>query len=153
MTRKTRNMEWGFGRWLGDEWVEAIARGERASPEAARELADEVLQYRNLRRLLAQEARTYGDLLEERFGRLARSLLLSLASRLCNSNDLYGDAPAEHLLASIDRESILRLAASPASASPADVEALVAEVLMRRAAMDQNNPRPPTDATTGEVER
>ena len=91
---------------------------------------------RRARRLLAQEARTYGDLLEERFGRLARSLLLSLASRLCNSNDLYGDAPAEHLLASIDRDSILRLAASPASASPADVEALVAEVLMRRAARE-----------------
>ena len=129
-------MDWGSGRWLGDEWVEDIANGEPASREAARELADEVRMMRRARRLLAQEARTYGDLLEERFGRLARSLLLSLASRLCNSNDLYGDAPAEHLLASIDRDSILRLAASPASASPADVEALVAEVLMRRAARE-----------------
>ena len=153
MTRKTRNTEWGYGRWLGNEWVEAIANGEAASREAARELADEVRQYRKLRRLLAEEARTYGDLLEERFGRLARSLLLSLVSRLCNSNDLFGDAPAEHLLASIDRESILRLAASPATATPADVEALLTEVLMRRAAMDQNNPCPPTGATTGEVER
>lgn len=153
MTRKTRNTEWGYGRWLGNEWVEAIANGEPASREAARELADEVRQYRKLRRLLAEEARTYGDLLEERFGRLARSMLLSLVSRLCNSNDLYGDAPAECTLASIDRESILRLAAAPATATPADVEALIAEALMRRAAMDQNSQCPPTGATTGEVER
>ena len=130
MTRKTRNMAWGFGRWLGDEWVEAIARGEPASREAARELADEVLQYRKLRRLLAEEARTYGDLLEERFGRLAMSLLFTFASRLCTTEELYGDTPA---VAGIDRKALLRLVAGE-RATPAEVDALADEVLVRRAA-------------------
>ena len=94
MTRKTRSMEWGSGRWLGDEWVDAIALGtERASPEAARELADEVLRFRKLRRLFAREVRTYGEMLEENHGAKARGLLLAVASRLCTSEELYGDQP------------------------------------------------------------
>ena len=88
-------MEWGSGRWLGDEWVDAIALGtERASPEAARELADEVLRFRKLRRLFAREVRTYGEMLEENHGAKARGLLLAVASRLCTTDELYGDRPA-----------------------------------------------------------
>ncbi len=126
-------MEWGFGRWIGDEWVEGIANGEPASREAARELADEVLHYRKLRRLLAQEARTYGEMIEERFGRLAKSLLLGVVSRLCTTEELYGDAPAKPAVAGIDRKALLRIVAGE-SATTAEVDALADEVLVRRAA-------------------
>jgi len=95
VTRKTRNTEWGSGRWLGDEWVEGIARGEHASQDAAQTLADEVLRYRKLRRLLAEETRTYGDILEERFGRIARSLLFNVVTRLCTTEELYGCPPTD----------------------------------------------------------
>jgi len=103
-------MEWGSGRWLGDEWVEAIANGEPASREAARELADEVLRFRKLRRLFAREVRTYGESLEENHGTAARGLLLAVASRLCTTEELYGDQPA----------------------TPAEVDALADEVLVTR---------------------
>lgn len=126
-------MAWGFGRWLGDEWVEAIARGEPASREAARELADEVMQYRKLRRLLAEEARTYGEMIEERFGRLARSLMFGVVTRLCTTEELYGDAPVKPAVAGIDRKALLRLVAGE-RATAAEVDALADEVLVRRAA-------------------
>ena len=147
MTRKTRNMEWGYGRWLGNEWVEAIANGETASREAARELADEVMQYRKLRRLLVEESRTYGDLLEERFGRLAKSLLLGVVSRLCSANDLYSDAPVRRTATADAVASLLDVAA----AHPDAAEAIRAALVLL--APTELNPCLPTDTTTGEVER
>jgi len=130
-------MEWGSGRWLGDGWVDAIALGtERASPEAARELADEVTRYRRLRRLFAREVRTYGAMLEENHGPAARGLLLAVASRLCTTEELYGDRPAPRALPAaprIERRALLRLAAGE-TATPAEVDALADEVLVTRGA-------------------
>jgi hypothetical protein len=127
-------MEWGYGRWLGDEWVDAIALGtERASPEAARELADEVTCYRKLRRLFAREVRTYGEMLEENHSPAARGLLLAVASRLCTTEELYGDDHAPPAAPRIERRALLRLAAGE-TATPAEVDALADEVLVTRGA-------------------
>jgi len=127
-------MEWGSGRWLGDEWVDAIALGtERASPEAARELADEVLHHRKLRRLFAREVRTYGEMIEEHHGTAARGLLLAVASRLCTTEELYGARPAPPAAPRIERRALLRLAAGE-TATPAEVDALSDEVLVTRGA-------------------
>jgi hypothetical protein len=94
VTRKTRNAGWGSATWLGDEWVEAIARGEHASPEAARELADEVLRYRRCRRMLIEDVRDFAEIIEARHGVRAAGLLRVVAVGLCTADELYGDRPA-----------------------------------------------------------
>jgi hypothetical protein len=89
-TRKKRNTGYGSARWLGDEWVDGIARGGRASQAAAEELAREVLHYRRVRKDIIEVARLYGDLLEEKYGRGARSWVTSLALRIATAEEVFG---------------------------------------------------------------
>ena len=133
MTRKTRNTGYGSARWLGDEWVDAIVKGEPASQTASKELAREVKHYRRRRSMLVDDVRDFGEVLEKRHGPRAAALLRVVAVGLLTPEELYGDAPSKPAVAGIDRKALLRIVAGE-SATTAEVDALADEVLVRRAA-------------------
>jgi hypothetical protein len=66
--KKTRNAGYGWASWLGDEWVDGIARGEHASQTAARELAHEVATMRHTRLVFLTGMRAAIELLRETHG-------------------------------------------------------------------------------------
>lgn len=88
--RKARNAGYGSARWLGDEWVAGIARGERASQAAAEELAREVMHYREARKGLIECARLSASILEETHGRRASSMLLTTVLRIATAEEVFG---------------------------------------------------------------
>ena len=98
MTRKTRNMDWGSARWLGDEWVEAIANGEPASKEAARELADEVRMMRRARRMLISAMWEVADMIRAKHGHHEADGVHGALCAIATSEEAYGRPPSKETL-------------------------------------------------------
>jgi len=96
MTRKTRNTGYGSARWLGDEWVDDIANGtERASPEAARELADEVKMMRAARRQLITMMWEVADMIRAKHGHHEADLVHGALCVIATSEEAYGRPPSK----------------------------------------------------------
>jgi len=132
VTRKTRNTGYGSATWLGNEWVDSIANGEPASKEAVRELADEVRMMRRARRLLISMMWAVADMIRAKHGPHAADGVHGALCVVATDDEAYGSQPAKPSVAGIDRKALLRLVAGE-RATPAEVDALADEVLVRRA--------------------
>jgi ADP-ribose pyrophosphatase YjhB (NUDIX family) len=133
VTRKTRNTGYGSARWLGDEWVDGIARGEHASQAAARELADEVKAMRAARRQLITMMWAVADMIRAKHGHHEADGVHGALCVIATSEEAYGRQPAKPVVEGLERRALLRLVAGE-SATTAEVDALADEVLVRRAA-------------------
>lgn len=95
MTRKTRNVGYGSARWLGDEWVGAIAKGEPASQAAAQELAREVKTMRLARLVLLTGMRVAVKLLREAHGPDAADGVLSVLHAIATADEVAQCLPTD----------------------------------------------------------
>lgn len=93
MTRKTRNVGYGSARWLGDEWVGAIANGEPASQAAAQELAREVKAMRHARRLLIAAMWEVADMIRAKHGHHEADGVHGALCVIATSEEAYGRPP------------------------------------------------------------
>jgi len=86
---KTRNVGYGWASWLGDEWVDGIARGEHATQAAARELAHEVATMRRARLDLIASMRTAAAMLCEKHGVGAADAVLIALRHIATPDEIW----------------------------------------------------------------